>query len=267
MATTLTDNNISDTYTGLIHAQGAQLPAAGQVILYDGNGNATSVRLGRSGNGATITGILSAQQFKASGINYPTVDGNENEALITDGNGNAFFGSLSGSLPDLTPSPANTYTSLSSLTVDAKGRVTDVGTGAGGSLGLANQYRYVTPITLFEITNDYSADVNVNQANKPDDATYAIIQIEMELERNQKVGYVQTFYVDIKLNNVLVDYQGNKRFSGSHTDQHARIIERYAKIDGSGNVNFNFTTVGSNTNYYAKATLVGYANFTQLTNP
>ena len=54
MPQNLTDQNIDDTFAGLLHAQGTQLPTANQVDLYDGVGNKSALKLGRENNGATI---------------------------------------------------------------------------------------------------------------------------------------------------------------------------------------------------------------------
>ena len=49
-------------------------------------------------NGGTINGDLTVTgQFTASGIRYPLTDGNVGQALVTDGNGNLFWGAGGGS--------------------------------------------------------------------------------------------------------------------------------------------------------------------------
>lgn len=70
MPNTLTDQFIALTYGGLIHAQGAQLPAAGQVQMYDGEANKVGIRLGRHDNGMTMTSI-SAIALSANDLEYP----------------------------------------------------------------------------------------------------------------------------------------------------------------------------------------------------
>jgi hypothetical protein len=54
MPQNLTDQNIDETFAGLLHAQGAQLPTANQVDLYDGVGNKSALKVGRANNGATV---------------------------------------------------------------------------------------------------------------------------------------------------------------------------------------------------------------------
>tara|TARA_R110000824_G_scaffold12963_3_gene56550 strand:- start:313 stop:1002 length:690 start_codon:yes stop_codon:yes gene_type:complete len=50
MATTsLTNTNISDTYTGVLHAKGEPIPASGVQDVYDGFGNKSSLKIGRAG--------------------------------------------------------------------------------------------------------------------------------------------------------------------------------------------------------------------------
>ncbi len=46
-STSLTNTNISDTYTGVLHAKGEPLPATGSEYIYDGFGNRSGLRLGR----------------------------------------------------------------------------------------------------------------------------------------------------------------------------------------------------------------------------
>lgn len=58
MQTTLTDNYIDETYMGLLHSKGQELPISGQEDIYDGNGNKSSLKLGRACEGATICGPL-----------------------------------------------------------------------------------------------------------------------------------------------------------------------------------------------------------------
>jgi hypothetical protein len=64
MAKTLTDQFISETYTGVIHSQAIQLSGSGgngQVtMLYDGAGNESSIAIGQKGAGVAIYCNLSA---------------------------------------------------------------------------------------------------------------------------------------------------------------------------------------------------------------
>jgi len=55
----LTQTKISDTYAGVLHANGSALPATGLADIYDGVGNKTSIQIGRACNGVTICGPLS----------------------------------------------------------------------------------------------------------------------------------------------------------------------------------------------------------------
>ena len=56
MPSSLRDANISDTYVGVLHAGGAQLPANDRSTIYDGYGNISALSVGCSGNGISITG-------------------------------------------------------------------------------------------------------------------------------------------------------------------------------------------------------------------
>ncbi len=60
--TTLTNTTISDTYVSLLHANGEILPATGQVVIYDGCGKESSIKIGRcsSSAGLTVCGPISA---------------------------------------------------------------------------------------------------------------------------------------------------------------------------------------------------------------
>lgn len=57
-STSLTNTNISKTYVGVLHAEGRQLPSAGITSIYDGAGNATSIKLGRVNSGLGVTGNI-----------------------------------------------------------------------------------------------------------------------------------------------------------------------------------------------------------------
>jgi hypothetical protein len=59
-ATNITNVNISDTFYGLLHAGGQNIPPTGQSQIYDGYGTPTALKLGANCNGATICGPLSA---------------------------------------------------------------------------------------------------------------------------------------------------------------------------------------------------------------
>lgn len=56
MPSSLRDANISDTYFGVLHAGGTQLPANGRASIYDGYGNISALSVGCSGNGVLVTG-------------------------------------------------------------------------------------------------------------------------------------------------------------------------------------------------------------------
>ena len=64
--TDLTNSNISDTYQGMLHFRGEQLPASGQIDVFDGIGNKTSIKIGRACNGVTVCGPLQCQEIKVS---------------------------------------------------------------------------------------------------------------------------------------------------------------------------------------------------------
>ncbi len=83
--TLLKTDDIGDFYVGqlgtyLINDIKLQCGYTGDVTVMNGNGNA----------GLTVQGALTA-----SGIVYPTTDGTNGQALLTDGNGNLTFGDIS----------------------------------------------------------------------------------------------------------------------------------------------------------------------------
>jgi hypothetical protein len=84
MAKDLTDNFVANTYKGLLHAQGDEIPAVGEVDIYDGAGNKTDLTLGRE---TTICTSLSAGVLSAAGLEYPTELGSKYDvvAQVTDG--------------------------------------------------------------------------------------------------------------------------------------------------------------------------------------
>jgi hypothetical protein len=82
MSNTLNEQYIDETFPGLLHASGAELPLNGKKDIYDGNGNKTALSLGREENGAGITG-----NFEVSGtltnksVNYPITSPNVNDLV------------------------------------------------------------------------------------------------------------------------------------------------------------------------------------------
>lgn len=90
---------ISNTYTGVLHAGGTAIPESERVDIFDGEGNKTSLSLGRENNGlnvtgpsnftgnmtvtesltigggATITGQVNTGTLKVGGVNYPSTNG------------------------------------------------------------------------------------------------------------------------------------------------------------------------------------------------
>jgi len=59
----LTNTNISETYVGVLHAKGAPIPSSGLQDVYDGFGNKSALKVGRTG--VDIDGTI-GDDFKAS---------------------------------------------------------------------------------------------------------------------------------------------------------------------------------------------------------
>ena len=54
----LTNTNVSETYVGVLHAEGAPLPASGKADIYDGFGNKSALKVGQAGKGIDVDGPL-----------------------------------------------------------------------------------------------------------------------------------------------------------------------------------------------------------------
>lgn len=274
MATiTLTDQNISNTYTGVIHSQGEIMPSFGLVLLYDGGGNASSLRLGRYGEGATIHGPLSCSAFTSNGISYPIIDGTPSQFIKTNGSGTLTFGNISNTdLPDLVPNPASTYEGISAITVDTKGRVTNVKVSGGGSFNYSGVYMYVSPILLVTTTSkNYSEVVSVARSNMPDGVTFAILKIEMNSVAPPD-QVTRTGELTVRINNEKTVVLGltDWIYSENHEDNYVNNnhLIWYAAMDGSNNITVDVVDDGtSNLRCRTRVYLLGYATYTQLSNP
>ena len=74
MPNALTNTNISATYKGVLHADGEPIPASGLKPVYDGTGVQSALSIGRSNQGATVTGYLSSNDIYAGQLRMPNVD-------------------------------------------------------------------------------------------------------------------------------------------------------------------------------------------------
>ena len=70
MPESLENTNISTTYKSLLHTEDAQLPSNGQTTIYDGIGNESSLSVGMSGSGLTVSGeiVADALTLRGSGL-------------------------------------------------------------------------------------------------------------------------------------------------------------------------------------------------------
>ena len=127
---TLTDQTVSSTYQGVLHAGGEALPLAGIAAVYDGSGQGSALSLGLSGKGAAIAGGFSCSgQLTAGDIRFTTTDSvsGANFPLVSNGKKTAVFGQITqNALIDLSPSPAGRYSNIQYLAVNSKGLVTNV---------------------------------------------------------------------------------------------------------------------------------------------
>jgi hypothetical protein len=67
MPESLENTNISTTYKSLLHTKDAQLPTNGQTSVYDGIGNESSLSIGMSGSGLTVSGEIIADSLTLRG--------------------------------------------------------------------------------------------------------------------------------------------------------------------------------------------------------
>lgn len=74
MPNALTNTNISATYKGVLHTNGITIPPSGQETVYDGVGAQSSLSLGRTNQGATVSGSLSATDVYAGQLRMPKAD-------------------------------------------------------------------------------------------------------------------------------------------------------------------------------------------------
>lgn len=95
MPNALTNTNISATYNGVLHADGTTIPPTGQQAVYDGVGVQSSLSIGRTNQGASVTGSLSATDLYAGQLRMPRIDGTPNQVVTRTGTGTLELKSLS----------------------------------------------------------------------------------------------------------------------------------------------------------------------------
>jgi hypothetical protein len=78
MPANLTDNYVANTYKGVLHVNGEELPADTKIQVYDGAGNETAIRLGDNSIDCLS---LSAYGLTANDFKYPDVPGNKFSVL------------------------------------------------------------------------------------------------------------------------------------------------------------------------------------------
>lgn len=73
MPANLTDNYVANTYRGVLHVNGEELPDVDKIQVYDGAGNETAIKLGSNSIDCLS---LSAQGLTANNFKYPDEPGN-----------------------------------------------------------------------------------------------------------------------------------------------------------------------------------------------
>lgn len=69
MPASLSNQNISNTYKGLLHAQGDALPSTGNIVITDGSGQSSSLAIGVANQGIKVTGTSVFNDIDASYVN------------------------------------------------------------------------------------------------------------------------------------------------------------------------------------------------------
>jgi len=95
MPNALTNTNISATYNGVLHTDGTTIPPTGQQSVYDGSGAQSSLSIGRTNQGVSVTGNLSATDLYAGQLRMPRLDGAQNQVVARTGTGILELKSLS----------------------------------------------------------------------------------------------------------------------------------------------------------------------------
>ena len=106
--------------TTIITKNGSGAPAAGDLVqgelavdltnktLYSKDSSGTVIKVGDTGGGSsgTFTDLTATVSLTANGILYPTTDGTDGQAILTDGNGTLAFGDVVGGI-DYTTQTSN----------------------------------------------------------------------------------------------------------------------------------------------------------------
>jgi hypothetical protein len=106
--------------TTIITKNGSGAPAAGDLVqgelavdltnktLYSKDSSGTVIKVGDTGGGSsgTFTDLTATVSLTANGILYPTTDGTDGQAILTDGNGTLAFGDVVGGI-DYTTETSN----------------------------------------------------------------------------------------------------------------------------------------------------------------
>lgn len=151
--------NICETYQSILNVGTSDndvIPSSpgSQIIITDGLGNCSSLSVGQVNQGATVTGQLSTSgQFFSLGLSYPTLDGTADQVVKTNGSGTLSFDSVCNLLPQASTAigSTTTYTKLSSVTVDSKGRVSNVTKNDD----IVNVVKFITPNNIFTCNSTF----------------------------------------------------------------------------------------------------------------
>lgn len=167
----LTNTNISDTYTGVLHSRGIPLPVAGggsmsngKEIIHDGYGNESALALGQKNNGVSITGALSCNNtvkgssLIANELTMPRIDtGNSSDIVIRSGAGTLALSGFSNVFNSVFSSyPDGVYVNPK-ITV-SNGLITSIETSPSIVL-------LTTPIPLFDYQNNPTINNILNNSN------------------------------------------------------------------------------------------------------
>ena len=83
MPASLSNQNISNTYKGLLHTQGDSLPSTGNIVVTDGSGQSSSLALGVVDQGIKVTGTSEFNDINASYVNLSGLSVGGDDGIVS----------------------------------------------------------------------------------------------------------------------------------------------------------------------------------------
>jgi len=238
MPNALTNTNISATYKGVLHADGESIPASGLKPVYDGTGFQSSLSIGRSNQGATVTGLLSANDVKAGELRMPNKDGAENQVVARTTAGVLELKSLSDIIGGSTITPG-VYDNPR-ITVAAGGVITKIESRPTIQLltprvnlirtdVYTNTFSNITNSSFYPIDwedqNGYYADAPTNTISP----RYAIITVKLYLQSGSTNFAAQLFKDSVEIAHGVVGSNDTENYI--YLDQNRYIYMNQLIVD------------------------------------